>query len=88
MGENTLMWEAKAPEGRGAELLDWVLETALPAVRATAGLERAEVFTAGDDRVVLIAVGGELPRRLPEPPEHLSARAPHAWPFQRVAAVS
>jgi hypothetical protein len=84
MKANTLMWEAKAPEGRGPELLDWVTEVAMPQVRAAEGLERAEVFIASDDRVVVIAVGAGLPRRLPDPPEHLSDRAPHAWPFERV----
>jgi hypothetical protein len=82
--KDTLMWEAKAPEGKGAELLDWVIRTALPAVRATPALERAEVFAADDDRVVVIAVGGELPRRFPDPPGRLSERPPHAWPFRRV----
>ena len=85
MKANTLMWEAKAPEGRGPELLDWVVEVAMPQVRAAEGQERAEVFIASDDRVVVIAVGDALPRRLPDPPEHLSDRAPHAWPFERVA---
>lgn len=78
---DTLMWEAKAAEGRGAELLRWVLDEG---VRAVADPEvRTEVFIAGD-RVVVVAVGDGAPRRLPDPPEDLVERAPHAWPFTRV----
>jgi hypothetical protein len=78
---DTLMWEAKAAEGRGAELLRWVLDEG---VRAVADPQvRTEVFIAGD-RVVVIAAGEGAPRRLPEPPEELIDRAPHAWPFTRV----
>jgi hypothetical protein len=78
---DTLMWEAKAAEGRGAELLRWVLDEG---VHAVADPEvRAEVFISGD-RVVVIAVGPRPPRRLPDPPEELIDRPPHAWPFTRV----
>jgi hypothetical protein len=78
---DTLMWEAKAAEGRGAELLRWVLDEGVRAVADPA--VRTEVFVSGD-RVVVIAVGDEPPRRLPDPPEELIERAPHAWPFTRV----
>ncbi|MCC3762758.1 hypothetical protein K3N28_06695 [Glycomyces sp. TRM65418] len=77
---DTLMWEAKAAEGRGAELLRWVLDE----VRRLADPQvRTEVFIAGE-RVVVIAVGEAAPRRLPDPPEALVERPPHAWPFTRV----
>ncbi|THV32266.1 hypothetical protein E9998_00370 [Glycomyces paridis] len=75
------MWEAKAAEGRGAELLRWVLDEGVRAVADPA--VRTEVFIAGD-RVVVIAVGEAPARRLPDPPEELVERAPHAWPFTRV----
>ncbi|GAA2294924.1 hypothetical protein GCM10009853_058700 [Glycomyces scopariae] len=78
---DTLMWEAKAAEGRGAALLRWVLDEGVHAVADPS--VRTEVFIAGD-RVVVIAVGDEPPRRLPDPPEELVERAPHAWPFTRV----
>lgn len=96
---DTLMWEAKAAEGRGAELLRWVLDEG---VRAVADPRvRTEVFISGD-RVVAILVhesegerapeGAAAPtgvaRRLPDPPEELVARPPHAWPFTRVNLVS
>ncbi|HEX2143689.1 MAG TPA: hypothetical protein VHG10_04180 [Glycomyces sp.] len=78
---DTLMWEAKAAEGRGAELLRWVLDEG---VREVADPQvRTEVFVSGD-RVVVIAVGEKAPRRLPDPPEDLIERPPHAWPFTRI----
>jgi hypothetical protein len=82
---DTLMWEAKAAEGRGAALLRWVLDEG---VRAVADSRvRTEVFVAGD-RVVVVAVGEDPPRRLPDPPEELLDRPPHAWPFTRVHLAS
>lgn len=77
---DTLMWEAKAADGRGAELLRWVLDEG---VRGLGPELRTEVFIAGD-RVVVIAVGEEPPRRLLDPPDELVDRPPHAWPFTRV----
>ncbi|SDD46702.1 hypothetical protein [Glycomyces harbinensis] len=78
---DTLMWEAKAAEGRGAALLRWVLDEGVRTINDPS--LRTEVFVAGD-RVVVIAVGEHPPRRLPDPPEELVDRAPHAWPFTRV----
>jgi hypothetical protein len=78
---DTLMWEAKAAEGRGAELLRWVLDEGVRAVEDPR--VRTEVFIAGE-RVVVIAVGDGAPRRLPDPPADLVERPPHAWPFTRV----
>jgi hypothetical protein len=82
---DTLMWEAKAAEGRGAELLRWVLDQSVGA--APDPRVRTEVFVSGD-RVVVIMVGEDAPRRLPDPPEALIERAPHAWPFTRVRLPS
>lgn len=48
------MWEARAAEGRAAELEAWVRTVALPALRGPAGPERAELFTAPGERVLLI----------------------------------
>lgn len=78
---DTLMWEAKAAEGRGAELLRWVLDEGVHAI--TEPRLRTEVFIAGE-RVVVIVTGDNPPRRLPDPPEELIERPPHAWPFTRV----
>ncbi|AXI77994.1 hypothetical protein [Peterkaempfera bronchialis] len=92
----TLMWEARAAEGRGGVLLDWVLRYALPELTASAaGLERAEVFTADQDRVLVITWWSVAPGaaqepesrtlpELPDPPAGLLRRDAHRWRFQRV----
>jgi hypothetical protein len=85
---HTLMWEARAADGRGAELLAWLLE-AVP---------QGQVFTSAD-RVVLVldlvadATGEPGPQAssrpadvVPQPPVELVARPPHAWRFARVRA--
>jgi hypothetical protein len=69
----TLMWEAKALPGRGAELLAWALEHADPA---------AEVYRGGDERVVVIDGTGQ---GMPAAPPDLLARTPHVWPFERIS---
>ncbi|WP_055587168.1 hypothetical protein [Peterkaempfera griseoplana] len=91
-----LMWEARAAEGRGEALLEWVVEHALPELTASAaGLERAEVFTAPEDRVLVITWWSAAPEavqeperrllpELPEPPPGLLHREPHRWRFRRV----
>ncbi|MEU6082155.1 hypothetical protein [Streptomyces sp. NPDC047108] len=78
-----LMWEARAAEGRGPELLDWAREQAL-----TPSPLRRETFAAPGDRVLVItwwdaAYDTELPE-LPEPAEELARRAVHRWRFESV----
>ncbi|WP_151482975.1 hypothetical protein [Streptomyces albicerus] len=80
-----LMWEARAVEGRGEELLAWVREQDLPARPL-----RREVLRAPGDRVLVItwwdaAYDSELPE-LPEPAGELElvARAVHRWRFETV----
>jgi hypothetical protein len=69
-----LMWEARAAEGRGEELLAWSLAHADP---------QAQVYRSrGEDRVVVIDATG---RGLPDVPGELVARPPHVWPFEPVA---
>ncbi|MFD7168228.1 hypothetical protein [Streptomyces violascens] len=78
-----LMWEARAAEGRGAELLAWVGE------QTVAGSPlRREVLRAPDDRVLVITwwdapYDAELPE-LPEPGGELVARPVHRWRFESV----
>ncbi|MFD7508305.1 hypothetical protein ACFV5N_02980 [Streptomyces sp. NPDC059853] len=84
----TLMWEARAAEGRGADLLDWVRGQALDPAPA-----RRETFTAAADRVLVITwwdtddttdgTDGRI-AELPEPPAALLHRPVHRWRFQRV----
>ncbi|AEW96006.1 MULTISPECIES: hypothetical protein [Streptomycetaceae] len=81
-----LMWEARAAEGRGPELLAWA-RGRRPAGRPL----RHEVFAAPDDRVLVITwwPGGyaaEVPE-LPEPPGELVRRAVHRWRFESLGPV-
>lgn len=79
-----LMWEARAVQGRGAELLEW----ARAQVLAYEPLRR-ETFRAPQDRVLVItwwdadSVSAELPE-LPEPDAQLITRPVHRWRFESV----
>ncbi|MFE5295950.1 hypothetical protein [Streptomyces sp. NPDC056632] len=79
------MWEARAAEGRGAELLDWARACALPAEPL-----RRETFRAPQDRVLVLTwwetpdgLDAELPE-LPEPGPELITRPVHRWRFESV----
>ncbi|MFJ8588129.1 hypothetical protein ACIRD2_26275 [Streptomyces sp. NPDC093595] len=76
----TLMWEARAADGRGADLLAWARAQHLPG-----GPLRRETFTAPQDRVLVLTwwdapYDAELPE-LPDPPAALVTRAVHRWRF-------
>ncbi len=78
-----LMWEAKAAEGRGAELLEWARANA-PGREP----ERREYFAAPGGRVLVITwwdadFSDGLPE-LPDPPGELTARPVHRWRFRQV----
>lgn len=80
-----LMWEARAVQGRGAELLAWVRTCGLAAEPL-----RRETFRAPQDRVLVITwwdapYGAELPE-LPEPDPELVTRPVHRWRFEPVDA--
>jgi hypothetical protein len=68
----TLMWEAKAADGRADELLAWVMQHAAAA---------AQIYRSPDERVVVI---DPTDTDLPEPPPDLLARPAHAWRFTPV----
>ncbi|AYC39154.1 hypothetical protein DWG14_03387 [Streptomyces griseorubiginosus] len=77
------MWEARAADGRGDELLAWARRQELP-VRPL----RRETLRAAGDRVLVItwwdaAYDAELPE-LPAPDAELVARAVHRWRFESV----
>ncbi|MFB4422503.1 hypothetical protein C5F59_015575 [Streptomyces sp. QL37] len=79
----TLMWEARAAEGRGAELLEWA--GARAAELAPEPL-RGELLRAPGDRVLVLtwwdaAYEDELPE-LPEPEAGLISRPVHRWRFE------
>ncbi|MFJ9371986.1 hypothetical protein [Streptomyces sp. NPDC101455] len=77
------MWEARATDGRGAELLAWARAQRLPAEPL-----RREFLRAPQDRVLVITWwnaehDAELPE-LPEPGGELVTRAVHRWRFESV----
>ncbi|MFF9338794.1 MULTISPECIES: hypothetical protein [unclassified Streptomyces] len=82
----TLMWEARAVQGRGPELLEWARAAARVLAREPA---RREVFRAPQDRVLVLtwwdvdALDAELPE-LPEPDAALITRPVHRWRFESV----
>ncbi|MER6120522.1 hypothetical protein [Streptomyces sp. NPDC001743] len=78
-----LMWEARAAEGRGAELLEWARARTGELARTPL---RGELLRAPQDRVLVItwwdaAYGDELPE-LPEPAPGIVARPVHRWRFE------
>ena len=85
---DTLMWEVRAEQGRLPELLDWIRGTGLPALRDTAGWRGADVYTASDDRAVIIARFEQAGPTLPEVPAELVRRPAHQWRFTHVLTVS
>jgi hypothetical protein len=78
------MWEVRANPGLVPELLDWLCDTALPAVEQDPGHAGSEVFSSTDHRVVVISRWRGTPVALPEPPLRLVARPPHSWDFTPV----
>lgn len=76
-----LMWEARAAQGRGGELLEWTRAQALEREPA-----RRETFRAPGDRVLVItwweaAYDADVPE-LPDPPSDLLGRPVHRWRFE------
>jgi len=81
-----LMWEARAVEGRGDELLAWVERQDL----AERPLRR-EVLRAPQDRVLVItwwdaSYDADLPE-LPDPDGELVTRTVHRWRFESVGGA-
>ncbi|TQF05046.1 hypothetical protein E6W39_25930 [Kitasatospora acidiphila] len=83
------MWEARAADGRGAELLAWARERVVPAL-AGAGAARTELFSAPGERVLVISWWPERaePAEAPQPPDGLLARPVHRWAFHSEYVVS
>ncbi|MFJ3711063.1 hypothetical protein [Streptomyces sp. NPDC090053] len=80
-----LMWEARAVDGRGAELLAWARAQVLDGQPL-----RREFLRAPQDRVLVLTwwdapYDADLPE-LPEPAAELVIRAVHRWRFESVAA--
>ena len=60
-GNDTLMWEVRAADGRLADLLDWIDATALPFLREQPALRAVDVYRSTEDRAVVIASFDGLP---------------------------
>ncbi|MFF3915342.1 hypothetical protein ACFYZB_17910 [Streptomyces sp. NPDC001852] len=79
-----LMWEARAAEGRGGELLAWVRQQPL----APEPLRR-ETLRAPQDRVLVItwwdAPYDAVVPELSDPGPELVTRPVHRWRFESVA---
>ncbi|WP_316747405.1 hypothetical protein [Streptomyces herbicida] len=78
-----LMWEARATQDRGEDLLTWARARELPASPL-----RRETFRGPQDRVLVITwwdapLDADLPE-LPEPPADLVSRPVHRWRFESV----
>ncbi|MFJ1599442.1 hypothetical protein [Streptomyces sp. NPDC088261] len=78
-----LMWEAKAADGRGAELLEWA--RARGAELPYEPLRR-ELLRAPGGRVLVLTwwegpYDAVVPE-LPDPPAELTARPVHRWRFE------
>lgn len=78
-----LMWEARAAQGRGGELLAWAR-----ARHPSGSPLRRETFRAPQDRVLIITwwdapYDADLPE-LPDPPSDLVSRPVHRWRFESV----
>lgn len=81
-----LMWEARAADGRGPELLAWARGQDL------AGRPlRRETFTAPADRVLVVTWWpgsyDSVAPELPDPPGELVSRTVHRWRFESVDVV-
>lgn len=71
------------PEGL-TDLLSWICEVALPAVEMNPLHASSEVFSATDNRVVVISKWRSNPEEFLDPPGHLITRPPHSWDFSPV----
>lgn len=72
-----LMWEAK---GDADGLIAWWRNEAAASLPDGVSVE---LFRSAD-RVVALVRNAQAGLRLPEPPQELNVRPPHAWPFETV----
>jgi hypothetical protein len=76
------MWEARAVEGCGPELLAWARQAPLAGTPV-----RRETFRADGERVLVITWWADdtpAPPELPDPPAALVTRPVHRWQFDSV----
>ncbi len=78
------MWEVRALGSGFDELLSWVGARELPRLEVLPQHVSSDVYSSTDNRIVVISKWRNSPQSLPEPPDHLVARAPHVWDFTPV----
>lgn len=78
------MWEVRALGSGFDELLSWVCDQALPRIEVLPLHVSSQVFSSTDHRIVVISKWRNTPVSLSEPPDRLTARAPHVWDFTEV----
>lgn len=78
------MWEVQAHPESLDDVLSWVCDRAVPAVRADPNMVSVEVFSSVDHRVVVISRWRRDPVDIEEPPGYLVTRKPHSWDFTPV----
>ena len=87
----TLMWEVRCVPGRAEAVVQWVRDEVVPGLWDDEDVVGYNAYTAagenaGDDERVVVVVDflGPTTQALPELPEGLAARPPHAWVFSRL----
>ena len=78
------MWEVRGYPPTFGDLLQWVCEVAVPAMRHEFGHISSEVFSSADHRIVVISRWHGDPAPMAAPPGGLTARSAHAWDFAPV----
>lgn len=79
---DTMMWEARAADGRLGELLGWADTELVPWLQQRPDVSKYELYSAADRLVVIVRFDqGTTP--LPDAPPALLARPAHQWPFRR-----
>jgi hypothetical protein len=78
------MWEVRAQQRNFTELLNWVCDTAIPAVEVNPLHISSEVFSSTDYRLVVISKWRSHPQAFKDPPAHMITRPPHSWDFSPV----
>ena len=77
-----LMWEVRARDAVAAEALTAWWRAGVDPVLPDGAV--AELYRSRDDRVVALVRGTDEDFAIPDPPDGLVARPPHAWPFETV----
>jgi hypothetical protein len=84
----TLMWEVRCSPGQGEAVVQWVRDEIVPGLWDDEDVVGYNAYNAsgedGERVVVIVDYLGRAREGLPELPEGLAARPPHAWVFSRL----